>query len=189
MTGFIRVDRALMDHHLVGVETDGFKPWMWMLMSAAWKARKVRVAGRTIELQPGELCYSTRYLAKAWDRSEAWVRRFLAALRDDGMIRRSSDAGVTHLTLCNWCKYQSSDRGSDAGATQERRKYKQGNKYISFTSFRRYSARGRRSGSKSMERDGVEDGDSRSSGDQRQARRDVGGAGPGTRGRDGSGRH
>lgn len=131
--GVFAVDRGIWDHPLLqdsGRDLSRREAWIWMISEAAWKPHRVKRSGRMIEIGRGEFAHSTRFMASAWMWSEAKVRRFLACLKTDAMIDARCDAGITHITICNYNEYQRvslpsdavSDAASDAGATQERRK-------------------------------------------------------------------
>lgn len=90
----------------------------WMLLRAEFEAREVQVAPRKkVMLQRGQLADTSRYLAMAWSWKEPRVRRFLKRLEIDGMLTRHP----THITICNYDKFQPQRRRSDAEATQVRR--------------------------------------------------------------------
>lgn len=129
--GVFAVDRGWFDHPT-------FKPepftereaWIWLIAEAAFRAHRRRVGSVTVTLTRGQLAHSLRFMADKWRWKEPRVRRFLARLKEDAMIDAASDAGVTVITICNYSKYQrvslpidaASDAGSDAPATQLRRK-------------------------------------------------------------------
>lgn len=97
--GFVQVPRAVCGHHIVGFETAGYRPWMWLLHHCAYKPRKLWIQGRTVEIQPGQLCHSLRHMASAWGVSVGWVRRFLKRLEGENLIRTESGTGQTRITL------------------------------------------------------------------------------------------
>lgn len=128
--GFYQMYRGWMENPVFAGESfSRAQAWCWLIEYAVWKERKIDVRGRTVTLERGQLCYSTRYLATAWGWSEAKVRRFTTRLKTDAMIDAESDAGQTLITICNYDKYQAtpdtsdapSDALRDAEATQERR--------------------------------------------------------------------
>lgn len=99
--------------------------WVWLIENANFAPGKVGVKGKTVAVGRGQLCYSLRYMAKAWKWDEARVRRFLARLEADAMIRSVTDAGQTLITVCNYDEYQAPERVADAtpdaAPTQQRR--------------------------------------------------------------------
>lgn len=110
--GYILVSRGLFKH-------PRFKPrgafsqleaWIWLIESAAHTACKVPVMlghrREIITLQPGQLTYSIRFLAKAWRWSPNRVQRFLDDLAMDSSVDTATDTAQTLITLCNYEKYQ-----------------------------------------------------------------------------------
>lgn len=130
--GVFAVDRGIWDHDVL-VSADPFsrrEAWLWLLSEAAWKPHKRRIAGKTIEVQRGQVAASLRFMASKWRWTEARVRRFLASLISSEMVDAKTDAGLTVVTICNYDAYQRVSLPSDAtreidvdaAATQQRRK-------------------------------------------------------------------
>ncbi len=131
MSGFVAMIRDWQDHDIFdGDEFSRRDAWAWLIAQAAWKATRVRTKGVIILLERGQLCYSVRFLAQKWGWSKSRVDRFLALLRDEGMIEKSGtaagqsaghDAGQSAghgehvITICNYGKYQTSaNEGRDS---------------------------------------------------------------------------
>lgn len=127
MTGYVAMARDWQDDAFFG--SDEFSrrdAWAWLVAHAAWKPTSARVKGSRIELHRGELCFSQRFLAEKWGWSKSRVDRFIANLRDEGIIETRSKIGATAghsagqgqsiITICKYAKYQDSDktqRGND----------------------------------------------------------------------------
>lgn len=129
--------REWMEHPMFRGETyTRAQAWCWLIENANFAPGKIEVKGRIVTVGRGQLRHSLRHLAKLWGWDEARVRRFIARLENENMIRCVVDAGQNLITICNYERYQSNDcvadAPTDAGATQERRNtdaiYKQGNK-------------------------------------------------------------
>lgn len=90
--------------------------WIWLIENAAWRDTVVKIDGKPVTLERGELSFSERYLAEAWRWPRSRVHRFLTELATWGMIRPRSarDQNSDHhtdrlqniLALCNYRKYQ-----------------------------------------------------------------------------------
>lgn len=147
MSGYVAMSRGWQDHGIFeGDEFSRRDAWAWLIANAAWKPSKTRIKGTTVTLDRGELCFSQRFLAQKWGWSKSRVDRFIAILRDEGMIETRSKIGATAghqagqgqsiVTICNYDKYQPSkadDRGNDdceigATAGQQRGKEEEGKK-------------------------------------------------------------
>jgi hypothetical protein len=129
--GVFAVDRGIWDHPSFANEPlTEREAWIWLIGAAAFKPHRRRVGSVAVELNPGQLAASTRFMADKWGWSEPRVRRFLKRLKTDAMIDAATDAGVTVVTICNYRKYQkvslpsdaTCDAESGAAATQDRRK-------------------------------------------------------------------
>lgn len=117
--GYFLVARGMLSH-------PRFKPkgayscaeaWLWLIENAAYLPRDVAVMvgadRRVIHLEPGQLTYSVRYLAKAWDWSPNRVQRFFDVLRMDDSVATATDTPQTVITLCNYIKYQRPNEQAD----------------------------------------------------------------------------
>jgi hypothetical protein len=121
--GTVNISRDLWDDEAFRDATFSEREaWIWMIAEASWKPRKKRVGDRVVDLERGQLAASLRFMAGAWDWTDSKVRRFLDKLSKREMVSTKTDAGVTVVTICNYDKYQSAGRSTDAGPTQDRRR-------------------------------------------------------------------
>ena len=116
MSGFATIQRAVLDHPLVG-KPKYFHPWCWLFLNACWKPTRFDINGKTVTLQRGQLCASRSQMAAAWGWSESAVERFLTRLQTEQMIGRATGQGRSVITICNYEKYQ--DIGSKTGQAAE----------------------------------------------------------------------
>jgi len=126
MSGYYQMSRGWLDHPVFAGEAfSRHAAWAWLIEHAAWKPTRVGVGTKIIPVVRGQLCYSLRYMAKAWRWDEAKVRRFIARLEREKMIVCVADAGQSIVTICNYDEYQAdvsvADADTDASMTQERR--------------------------------------------------------------------
>ena len=88
--------------------------WIWMISSAVWRDKTTRVGHYIIELERGQLCYSIRFLAKAWGWSKSKVDRYLKRLETMDATRSkigtpigtASGTPPMVITICNYNEYQ-----------------------------------------------------------------------------------
>lgn len=120
MSGTVNVARSLWDDPTFkDAEMTQREVWLWMIAEASWKARTRRVGVHEVELQRGQLCASTRFMASTFMWSEPRVRRYLDMLENRRMIQRKTDAGVTIITICKYNDYQNTPNYTDAGPTRQ----------------------------------------------------------------------
>ena len=133
--GVFAVDRGIWDHPIFKNERfTQREAWMWLIGAAAYKRTRVRVGRATVELDRGQLAFSTRFLAKRWRWTDSAVRRFFATLKSDAMIDTEATHEATRITICNYNEHQfsrrtdveESDAQTDALATHSRRKQEEG---------------------------------------------------------------
>ena len=115
MSGYIIISRAIwQDTDFRDSEMTQREALIWMVAHAAWKPHSARVGNAVVHLERGQISHSTRYFAKAFGWSESRVRRYFDVLKNRRTIDAVTDAGVTVITLCNYDKYQTGARFTDA---------------------------------------------------------------------------
>jgi hypothetical protein len=128
MSGWIRVERSLMnDHPFFDREPMSEREaWLWMIAKASWDDTRHKVGREMFDVPRGSFMVTLREMQSVfmW-RSDTKVRNFLKRLQGEGMIERtavgSRNAPKTHITICNYNKYQSSERTENAPKTHRER--------------------------------------------------------------------
>jgi hypothetical protein len=123
MNGRYWMARGWMDHPVFrGERYTRAQAWLWLIENATWKPHKVLVDGKIITLKRGQLSFSIRYLATAWDWRKSRVDRFLKNLVAETMVdTRCSKTGTASgtaqnvITICNYDKYQRRSSTSGTG--------------------------------------------------------------------------
>ena len=106
--GVFAVDRGIFGHPVVGPKRPYCvtMAWLWLLSEAAWKPKTVRVAGKLVKIERGQVCHAVRYMAEAWGWPQTNVVRFLHTLKTGTMIGTQTGTGITIITICNYNEYQ-----------------------------------------------------------------------------------
>ncbi|MDM8346252.1 hypothetical protein P8H26_12710 [Pseudochrobactrum sp. sp1633] len=123
MSRWIRMQTAIFEHELFQAEPlTEREAWLWLIAHAAWKDTKHRVGIDLHDVQAGCLFVTLRQLQKEWRwKSDYRVRSFLKVLEKHEMITSKSNAGKTHVTICNYSHYQEVERNDNAEKTQTKR--------------------------------------------------------------------
>lgn len=126
MSGWYRLHRSWQDHAVFRNEAFSRRDaFVWLIEHACYESAKVTAPSGVITLGRGQLSYSLRYLAGAWKWDDAKVRRFLQSLAKANIIDAATEAGQTVISICNYDKYQATDKRPDAAVdadvTQARR--------------------------------------------------------------------
>lgn len=86
--GWIKIDRQLKDHWIwTGEKFTRGQAWVDLLMLANWEDATIVFNGQVTGVERGQLMTTIGFLAKRWMWSENKVRRFMADLRAEGMVR------------------------------------------------------------------------------------------------------
>jgi hypothetical protein len=121
MTGWVRVSRAIFEHQLFANEPMSEREaWLWLVAKAAWKDTRHRVGNAVHDVPRGTLFATLRDLQQAWRwQSDYRVRTFLDMLESERMIERTANAGKTHVTICNYSKFQDVERTANAETNEQ----------------------------------------------------------------------
>ena len=110
--GVFAVDRGVFGHPRFKDEPfTEREAWLWLVSEAAFRPYLRRVGSARVQLNRGQLAHSTRFMADKWKWATTTVRRYLARLAsvidaDEPMIKTTTDAGVTVITINNYDAYQ-----------------------------------------------------------------------------------
>lgn len=111
MTGWVTINREMMDHPLFKADLARAGAWIWLITHAAWKPTRFNNRGQIITLERGQLCAGRDYLAGEWGWSASAVSRFLTRLETEQMIGQQTGHGLRVVTICNYAKYQDINNG------------------------------------------------------------------------------
>lgn len=127
MTGWIAMTRDSFKHPLFKREpVTEWEAFARLIRRAAWEDTRHRVGDALVDVPRGSFFCTLRELQSEfmW-RSDTRVRKFLERLEKERMIERKTNAGKTHVTICNYEEYQSGERKDErkknAQKTQEKR--------------------------------------------------------------------
>lgn len=118
--GFIKLHRQIQDHWLWknGEPFDKRSAWIDLLLLANWETATNSIKGIKFEQKRGEVVESISFLAKRWGWSENKVRRFVADLAEEGMVRAHGRPYGTSITIEKYELFQSRRRAD--GRANER---------------------------------------------------------------------
>lgn len=132
--GYIKLHRQMTEHWLYADKPfDRTHAWIDLLFLANWKDNTWNFKGQVIEQKRGDVVTSVKALSLRWGWSEGKVRRFLDALKKDGMCTQKRLSHGMVLTIENFGFFQDarqsngSSHGSSRGSSDgdKRRKDKE----------------------------------------------------------------
>lgn len=107
MSGYVKAYRERFKHPLFKSQKfcRGYA-WDWLVSHAVYKDHEIEVKGKIVILNRGQLSYSIRYMADAWNWDKAAVSRLLTRFKTETMIETSTETGQIIITICNYEEYQ-----------------------------------------------------------------------------------
>lgn len=125
--GFFVIDRALWDHQIFKAsEMSEREAWLWMISAAAWAETTHRVGSDIVPVPRGSFMVTLREMQRTFGwSSDTRVRNYLKKLEKCEMVSivtlGQRNARKTHVSICNYTKYQSPQRSESAAKTQQKR--------------------------------------------------------------------
>ncbi|QDO99095.1 hypothetical protein FNB15_18270 [Ferrovibrio terrae] len=107
MAGYFLMQRGWQDHPAWrGEAFSRAQAWAWLIEEARWRPTRISIAGKTVELQRGELSHSIRFMAERFGWGKGVVERFIGRLKTETLIRTRTETGQLIITICNYDEMQ-----------------------------------------------------------------------------------
>jgi|GEM_PF-1733679 len=121
MSRWIRVQTSIFGHEVFAAEPFSEREaWLWLISKAAWKDTVHRVGAAVLPVPTGSLFVTVREMQSAWKwTSTRRVHQFLELLSSQNMIETRTETGKTHVTVCNYSKYQNAETHSETPTPTE----------------------------------------------------------------------
>src|SRR3546814_17911248 len=111
MSGFITVQREMIDHPLFKGQPQRAYAWLWLLSKAAWKRTPFDIKGVIVTLERGQVCTSRHQLPAARGMSPSAVERFLTRLKTEQLIHKYNGHGRWINNNTNYKKSKTQNTG------------------------------------------------------------------------------
>lgn len=115
MNGWFAVKHGITKHPLFQGHPERLAIWLWLLDNACHKDTPHDINGKTVIVPRGAVAASERRIAKEVGVGYQVVRTFLGRLRSEHMVNARLTQGRNVISLCNYEKYQQSEKGANAG--------------------------------------------------------------------------
>jgi len=109
MTGFITIDRVLMQHWCSS-DPNFLAVWIWLLSDANWKDKKALINSRVVEIKRGQLIYGRNAFSAKCGVSISKLRKIINVLQKEGMIDQQKTNKYTIITIVKYEEYQGVDQ-------------------------------------------------------------------------------
>lgn len=110
MSGWYKMHRGWMNSSIFDGEPFCKRAaWEYLIHEAAFDDHGQWFNGKLIQIKRGQFVVSERRLAEVWKWDRQRVRTFLKQLERDQKLTRAQTHGLTQITICNYCKFQSSE--------------------------------------------------------------------------------
>lgn len=120
-SGFIKLHRRLLDSDVFASQT-ALKIWIWCLMRANYKSRKVPVItgrGETIvELESGQFIFGRNRASEELGISSSTIYRWIKRFEVDKMIAIKTNTHYSIITVCNYEIYQDNPQDDEQPTIQ-----------------------------------------------------------------------
>ena len=122
--GWIKIHRSLLENDIYNRGKFSYgQAWIDLLLHANHKPASVMLKCKSYNLEPGQLAWSQKSLAKRWKWSRHAVQTFLSVLKSEHQIEHHSDENTTIITVLNWDGYQNGGtKGDTSGAPEGHQK-------------------------------------------------------------------
>ena len=118
--GWVSIHRSLLECELWrGEKFTRGQAWVDLILNANHAEKRVWLKGRPITVNRGEQIRSKVTLVKTWKWNERTVTRFLNMLELEGMITQKSTNQTTHISICNYSKFQDKEINSTDQNTKQ----------------------------------------------------------------------
>ncbi|MBQ7030797.1 MAG: hypothetical protein IJN13_00300 [Bacilli bacterium] len=111
--GYIKLYRKILDNPVVNKDNDYFKLWMYLLLMATHKERKIIFGSNMIVLKKGQLVTGRKRISNDCKISESKVERILKALEVEQQIEQQTASKGRLITIVNWDEYQDGEQFID----------------------------------------------------------------------------
>jgi hypothetical protein len=124
MSGWVRLHRGWRESEFFSAYRQTpfseREAWLWLIENAAWKdTERSAASGQRVTITRGQIHTSLRGLQTAWGWDKSRVERFLKRLTEWSMIEMDAGKEGRTLTLCNYCRFQSSREGDETPSEKE----------------------------------------------------------------------
>ena len=110
MKGWISLHRKIFDNPVLKFSRrfSTFEAWLWLLLNANHKERKVVLGSTLYKVHKGSMITSQKKLCKEFGWGNSRLRSFLRLLQEDDMVAVKTNQNLTQITLLNYGSYQDS---------------------------------------------------------------------------------
>lgn len=119
LAGWVKVHRALSDHH-ISSDPATLSVWIHLLLLANHKETKRMINGRVIAIQPGQLITSRKSLAAKTGVNESKVERVLTTLKNEQQIEQHGTSKFRVISIVKWAEYQQDEQQDEQPVNSKR---------------------------------------------------------------------
>tara|TARA_R100001530_G_C4285829_1_gene146784 strand:+ start:231 stop:932 length:702 start_codon:yes stop_codon:yes gene_type:complete len=117
-TGWVKLHRKLKDNPIF-YSDKGLRVWLWCLLKAGHKNKKIYLGNQLIELKIGEFVTGRLSASEELKISPSTFRNILATLKEDSYLDIKTTNKYSIITILNWSEYQNEDSKKDNRITSD----------------------------------------------------------------------
>lgn len=119
MSGWFAVKRGITSHPIFKKRPDRAFVWLWMLETAAYKNTRQDAGGKPVNVKRGQVLTSFRQIEAATGVGLQVIRTLFKLLESEHAINTDTSNGRLLVTICNYEKYQASEKGDNTSPNTE----------------------------------------------------------------------
>lgn len=105
-TGYIRIYRKILENPIIMKDSDHLAVWIYLLLTATHKSKKVLFGKEKIVLKSGELITGRKEISEKLRISESKVDRILKLLESEQQIEQLTNSQGRLISIKKWDMYQ-----------------------------------------------------------------------------------
>lgn len=119
MKGWIKVHRALAEHH-VASDPGSLSVWIHILLLANHRETKRQINGRVVNVLAGQLITSRKSISTKTGVNESKVERVLKMLQSEHLIEQHGTSKFRVISITNWDTYQQTEQQDEQPVNSRR---------------------------------------------------------------------
>lgn len=129
-SGYVRIFRKILDNCVIMTDSDHLALFIYLLLNATHKEKKIIFDGEEIVLKKGELVTGRKTIAEKLKISDSKIQRMLDRFANYGIIEQLKTNKGRLIIIKKWHKYQMSEQQMNSKRTASEQQVNTNNNVI-----------------------------------------------------------